>query len=154
LNRIRQRHTGAILVAFLWGNALLRWAEEMGHDAARVVDNYQRLSSPVDLSTSGRPTIRSFNRWVYTTCSLNSMSPKRWRKLKQHPGLFDGAALTARQAIFGIRQYFHCPRCGAKKYADYWTRVGKPLESNPHSALVVNALNDPFVPAWACLQQN
>jgi predicted alpha/beta-fold hydrolase len=158
LNRIRQRHTGAILAVgvSLGGNALLRWAEEMGHDAARVVDAIASVSSPVDLSASGEAIGRGFNRWVYTRMFLNSMKPKAMEKLKQHPGLFDGAALTAASDLYEFDNIFTAPLHGFKNTQDYWTRAS----AKPHlsqiriPALVVNALNDPFVPDWSLPQQS
>ena len=153
LNRIRQHHRGPILAVgvSLGGNALLRWAQEMGHEAARVVDAIASISAPVDLSASGHAIGRGFNRWVYTRMFLNSMKPKALAKLKQHPGLFDAAALSAARDLYEFDNIFTAPLHGFKNAQDYWTRASaKPhLSQIKIPALVVNALNDPFVPAWS-----
>lgn len=153
LARLRQRHRGAIFAigVSLGGNALLRWAEEMGHEARRVVDAIASVSSPVDLYASGDAIGRGFNRWVYTRMFLNSMKPKAMGKLKQHPGLFDGAALAAARDLYDFDNVFTAPLHGFKNTQDYWTRAS----AKPHlnqiriPTLVVNARNDPFVPAWS-----
>ncbi len=154
LNRIRERHRGPIFAVgvSLGGNALLRWAEEMGHEAARVVDAIASVSSPVDLSASGEAIGRGFNRWVYTRMFLKSMKPKALLKLKQYPGLFDASALAAASDLYQFDNIFTAPLHGFKNTSDYWTRAS----AKPHlnqirlPTLIVNAQNDPFVPAW-CL---
>ena len=56
LARMRQRHSGPIVVVgiSLGGNALLRWTQEMGSEAARLVDAVASVCSPIDLAASGR----------------------------------------------------------------------------------------------------
>lgn len=157
LARLRQQHTGAILAVgiSLGGNALLRWAEEMGEQAARVVDAVVSVSSPLDLAASGRAIGRGFNRLVYTRMFLNSMKPKALLKLAQHPGLFDASQLHAARDLYAFDNVFTAPLHGFKNTDDYWRRAS----AQPHlhqiciPALVVNALNDPFIPA-ACLPQS
>ena len=72
----------------LGGNALLRWAEEMGEQAAQFVSAVASVSAPLDLAASGRAIGRGFNRLVYTRRFLDTMKPKALQKLAQHPGLF------------------------------------------------------------------
>jgi predicted alpha/beta-fold hydrolase len=151
LARMRARHRGPILAVgvSLGGNALLRWAEEMGAQAARVVDAVASVSSPVDLSASGQAIGRGFNRMVYTRMFLNTMKPKAMTKLAQHPGLFNAQALQAARDLYEFDNVFTAPLHGFKNTEDYWSRAS----AKPHlhqiriPALVVNARNDPFVPA-------
>lgn len=158
LNRLRQRHVGSILAVgvSLGGNALLRWAQEMGHQARQVVDAIASVSAPVDLCASGDAMGRGFNRKVYTRMFLNSMKPKAMAKLSQHPGLFDGLALTAARDLYAFDNVFTAPLHGFKDTRDYWTRAS----AKPHlnqirvPTLVVNAKNDPFVPAWSLPKHN
>ena len=158
LNRMRERHQGPIFAVgvSLGGNALLRWAEEMGHDASRVVSAVAAVSSPVDLYASGQAIGRGFNRLVYTRMFLNSMKPKALDKLKQYPGLFDGASLAKARDLYAFDNIFTAPLHGFKNTQDYWTRAS----SKPHlnqiriPTLVFNARNDPFVPAWCLPQQS
>ena len=158
LNRMRERHQGPIFAVgvSLGGNALLRWAAEMGHDASRVVSAVAAVSSPVDLYASGQAIGRGFNRLVYTRMFLNSMKPKALDKLKQYPGLFDGASLAKARDLYAFDNIFTAPLHGFKNTQDYWTRAS----SKPHlnqiriPTLVFNARNDPFVPAWCLPQQS
>ncbi len=154
LETLRARHTGPILVVgiSLGGNALLRWAQEAGAHAAQVVSAVAAVSSPIDLAAGGYAIGRGFNRQVYTRMFLNTMKPKALAKLAQHPGLFDREALAAARDLYEFDNVFTAPLHGFKSTEDYWGRASaKPrLHEIRIPALVVNARNDPFVPAW-CL---
>ena len=155
LRRLRTVHTangGGALVAVgisLGGNALMRWAGEMGASAGRVADAVAAVSSPIDLAAGGHAIGRGFNRQVYTRMFLNTMKPKALAKLAQHPGLFDRNALLAARDLHAFDQHFTAPLHGFRSTEDYWARAS----AKPHlpririPALLVNALNDPFVPA-------
>ena len=133
----------------LGGNALMRWAGEMGACAARVANAVAAVSSPLDLAAGGHAIGRGFNRQVYTRMFLHTMKPKALAKLAQHPGLFDRAALEAARDLYAFDQHFTAPLHGFRSTEDYWARAS----AKPHlpririPALLVNALNDPFVPA-------
>jgi predicted alpha/beta-fold hydrolase len=150
LSRLRGLHTGPILAVgvSLGGNALLRWAQEAGHTAAQKVSAVAAVSSPVDLAASGRAMGRGFNRLVYTRMFLHSMKPKALQKLKQFPGLFDRDALLASRNLYDFDNAFTAPLHGFKDTNDYWERASaKPrLHEIKIPALLLNALNDPFVP--------
>lgn len=151
LQGLRQKHTGVILAVgvSLGGNALLRWAEEAGSQAGRVVDAVASISAPVDLVASGHAIGRGFNRQLYTRMFLASMKPKALLKLKQHPGLFNAQALRDADDLYAFDNVFTAPLHGFKNTDDYWARAS----AKPHLSrirvptLVVNAQNDPFVPA-------
>ncbi|MCJ0764625.1 YheT family hydrolase [Variovorax terrae] len=136
----------------LGGNALLRWAEEMGEAAAPVAEAVASVCSPVDLTAGGQAIGRGFNRLVYTRMFLNTMVPKALQKLDQHPGLFDREALLAARSLYEFDNVFTAPLHGFRSTDDYWARASaKPqLDRIRIPALVVNARNDPFVPSW-CL---
>jgi predicted alpha/beta-fold hydrolase len=135
----------------LGGNALLRWAGESGEMAKDLVRAVVAISSPLDLTASGLAIGTGFNRWVYTRMFLNTMKPRALQKLAQHPGLFDKAALLAAQDLHAFDNVFTAPLHGFKSTDDYWARASaKPhLQRIRIPALAVNALNDPFVPAWS-----
>lgn len=133
----------------LGGNALLRWAGEMGEQAAPVVRAVAAVCSPLDLAAGGHAIGRGFNRLVYTRMFLRSMVPKALRKLDQHPGLFDREALLAARDLYAFDNIFTAPLHGFASTDDYWTRASaKPvLPAIRVPALALNARNDPFVPA-------
>jgi len=113
------------------------------------------VCSPIDLAAGGYAIGRGFNRLVYTRMFLNTMVPKALQKLAQFPGLFDGDALKAARDLYEFDNIFTAPLHGFKSTEDYWARAS----AKPHlhririPALVVNARNDPFVPAWSLPSQ-
>ncbi|HJS02732.1 MAG TPA: alpha/beta fold hydrolase [Variovorax sp.] len=151
LARLRERHVGPMLAAgvSLGGNALLRWVEEAGAEASKVVSAAASISAPLDLAAGGAAIGQGFNRLVYTRMFLASMKPKALAKLAQHPGLFDRAQLLAASDLHAFDNVFTAPLHGFRDTDDYWRRASaKPhLDAIRIPALVVNATNDPFVPA-------
>jgi hypothetical protein len=156
LGRLRLRQ-GARLWAVgisLGGNALLRWAQEAGDSAGTVAHAVAAVCSPVDLAASGRAIGRGFNRQVYTRMFLRTMVPKALAKLAQHPGLFSREAMLAARDLYTFDNLFTAPLHGFASTDDYWARAS----AKPHlaririPALVLNARNDPFVPATSLPQ--
>ncbi len=151
LRRFQRGHAGPVLAVgiSLGGNALMRWAGEMGASAAAVVRAVASVCSPLDLAASGHAIGQGFNRLVYTRMFLNSMVPKALKKLEQHPGLFSAEALLAARDLYAFDNVVTAPLHGFKNTEDYWERAS----AKPHMrriavpALALNALNDPFVPA-------
>ena len=148
----QDRAPGAPMLAAgvsLGGNALLRWAEEAGEQAGRRVRALASVSAPLDLAAVGAAIGRCFNRLVYTRMFLATMKPKALAKLAQHPGLFDRDRLLAAGDLYAFDDVFTAPLHGFRGVDDYWSRGS----SKPHlaairvPALLVNARNDPFVPA-------
>lgn len=135
--------------ASLGGNALLRWAGEVGHVAAQRVKAVAAICAPLDLAAGGHAIGKGFNRLVYTRMFLSSMVPKALGKLAQHPGLFDREALLAARDLYAFDNLFTAPLHGFKNTEDYWARASaKPVLPDIRvPALALNAQNDPFVPA-------
>lgn len=155
LQRFRAHHQaagGGPLVAAgvsLGGNALLRWAGEVGSDAARCVQAVAAVCAPLDMAAGGHAIGRGFNRQVYTRLFLRTMKAKAQAKLAQHPGLFDAARLAAARDLYAFDDLFTAPLHGFGGVEDYWARgSAKPHLANVRvPALALNARNDPFVPA-------
>jgi predicted alpha/beta-fold hydrolase len=133
----------------LGGNALMRWAGEMGHSAGQTVRAVAAVSSPLDLAAGGHAIGRGFNRLVYTRMFLATMVPKALKKLEQHPGLFNREALLAARDLYEFDNLFTAPLHGFRDTEDYWARASaKPVLADIKvPALALNSLNDPFVPA-------
>lgn len=151
LAQLRQRHPGPIMAVgiSLGGNALMRWAGEMGAQACSWVSAVASVCSPLDLASSGQAIGRGFNRQVYTRMFLKTMKPKALQKLAQHPGLFNEQALRSARDLYEFDNVFTAPLHGFRNTQDYWQRAS----AKPHlsrirvPALALNAQNDPFVPA-------
>ena len=153
LARLREKHAGPIVAVgvSLGGNALLRWAAEAGESASGVVSAVAAVCSPVDLAAGGWAIGRGFNRLLYTTMFMRTLKPKALAKLDQHPGLFDRERLLAARDLRDFDDLFTAPLHGFRDADDYYARASaKPhLQRIQIPALVLNARNDPFVPAWS-----
>ena len=153
LRRLQAGHAGPLVVVgiSLGGNALMRWAGELGSGAAQVVRAVASVCSPLDLAAGGWAIGRGFNKRVYTRMFLSSMVPKALQKLDQHPGLFSRQAMLAVRDIYAFDNVFTAPLHGFKNTDDYYQRAsGKPhMRAIAVPALALNALNDPFIPDWS-----
>jgi predicted alpha/beta-fold hydrolase len=150
LRRIRAVHRGPVYAigVSLGGNALMRWAGEMGAAAQSVVKGAVSICSPLDLYASGIHIGRGLNRHIYTPMFLRSMKPRALQKLAQYPNLFDRKKMLASTDLYEFDNVFTAPLHGFQSTEDYWIRASaKPhLASIQISALAINAINDPFIP--------
>jgi predicted alpha/beta-fold hydrolase len=151
LKRIKAQHTGDVYAVgvSLGGNALMRWAGEIGSDAAKLVNGIVSICSPLDLLASGHHLGRGLNRYLYTPMFLRSMKPNALKKLQQYPMLFDKQKMLESKDLYEFDNAVTAPVHGFKNTEDYWTRASaKPHMHNISvKALAINALNDPFIPA-------
>lgn len=151
LERLRTRSSRPLRVVgiSLGGNALLRWAQEAGEAAAATAASVAAVCSPIDLAAGGHAIGRGLNRQIYTRMFLATMKPKALAKLAQHPGLFNRDTLLAARTLYDFDNVFTAPLHGFRNTEDYWARGS----AKPHlhririPALVLNARNDPFIPA-------
>ncbi|HRH81000.1 MAG TPA: hydrolase [Thiobacillaceae bacterium] len=151
LNRLRRDHPGRQIHAVgvsLGGNALLKWLGEQGEAAEVVVRRAAAIGAPLDLPAAGAALDRGFNR-VYAARFLKSLKRKALDKLDRFPGLYDRAALEAIDSILGFDDLVTAPLHGFRDAEEYWTRsASKPwLKHIRVPTLVLNARNDPFLPA-------
>jgi hypothetical protein len=135
----------------LGGNALLKWLGEQGPAATDWVDSAAAVSAPVDLGAAGEALDRGFNRRVYTARFLATLKAKALRKALQFPGLLDAPAIARATTFREFDTLVTAPLHGYRDAADYWRQVSsKPLlKSIAVPTLVLNARNDPFLPAQA-----
>ena len=150
LRRLKAQHMGDVhaIGVSLGGNALMRWAGEMGHVATEMVRGAISICSPLDLYASGLHIGRGLNRHIYTPMFLRTMKPRALQKLAQYPSLFDQSKMLASRDLYEFDNVFTAPLHGFQNTEDYWTRASaKPHLSNIQiPALAINALNDPFIP--------
>jgi len=131
----------------LGGNALLRYLGEEG-GGARFVDAAASVSAPLDLAGGGAALSQGFNM-LYTRMFLQTLKRKSLDKLRQYPGLFDRAAMLASRDLYAFDNIVTAPLHGFRDTDDYWARASsKPvLGAIAVPTLVLNARNDPFLPA-------
>jgi uncharacterized protein len=158
LRRIKAREPQRKLIAVgisLGGNALMRWAQEMGASASEIASAVASVCSPLDLAAAGYAIGTGFNRQVYTRMFLKTMKPKAMERLALHPKLFDANALQASRDLYEFDNIFTAPLHGFKDTEDYWARASaKPRMAEIQiPALALNAKNDPFMPASSLPQE-
>lgn len=131
----------------LGGNMLAKWLGERGEDA-RFVTAAASIGSPLDLVAGGHAIGRGFNR-LYTKMFLATLKAKARDKAQRFGYAIDVEVLRRARDLYAFDNLFTAPVHGFRDTLDYWTRASaKPLLGNvrvPH--LVLNARNDPFVPA-------
>ncbi len=132
----------------LGGNALLKWAGERGAGAASRARAVAAVCAPLDLAACGHHLARGFNR-VYTRHFLTTLKAVSRARLKQFPGLFDPMRMEAASNLYQFDDAVTGPLHGFAGADDYWARCSaKPwLVHIRVPALVLNARNDPFLPA-------
>jgi len=131
----------------LGGNALLRWLGESQQEA-RIVDAACAVSAPLDLAAGGAALSRGMNM-IYTRLFLQTLKPKCLHKLHQFPGLFDRDAMLRARNLYEFDNVVTAPLHGYRNTDDYWHRASARdvLADIRVPTLVLNALNDPFMPA-------
>ncbi len=152
LRRMKARRPDIQLIVVgvsLGGNALMRWAQEMGASASNIVSAVASVCSPLDLAAAGHAIGTGLNRLIYTRMFLNTMIPKAMERLALHPQLFDEQALKSSRDLYAFDNIFTAPLHGFKNTEDYWARASAKLRMAEIQipALALNARNDPFMPA-------
>ena len=158
LRRFAARAGGAQVHAAglsLGGNVLMKWLGEQGTAATGVIDSAISVCAPVDLSAAGAALERGFAR-VYALNFLQTLKGKAMAKLEQFPGLFDAGALLQVRTMRGFDDVFTAPLHGYRDVDDYWTRAScKPgLRAVAVRSLLINSLDDPFLPRAALPRQD
>ena len=91
------------------------------------------------------------NRHIYTAMFLRTMKHKVLEKARRFPGAIDVMRIAHARDLRDFDDAYTAPMHGFRNALDYWTRASsKPwLASITVPTLVLNARNDPFMPAKA-----
>jgi len=150
LRAAARRYPAARLYAVgisLGGNMLAKWLGERGTDAC-FVTAAASIGSPLDLAAGGAALARGFNL-LYTKMFLATLKGKALEKIARFPGFASADAVRASRNLYDFDNAYTAPVHGFRNTDEYWARAsGKPHLAGvevPH--LVLNARNDPFVPA-------
>lgn len=151
LRRLRGRAAAPLYAAgvSLGGNALARWAGLQQRQAQAIVQAIAVVSAPLDLVAGGLALGQGLNRQIYTRMFLRTLVPKALAKWRQFPGLFDREAVLRARDLRMFDDAFTAPVHGFQDAMDYWRKASaKPLLGGiAVPTLLLNALDDPFVPA-------
>src|SRR5574342_728033 len=109
-------------------------------DLAWVIDHLRARAGALD---------RGFNRAVYTTSFLRTMKAKIRAKRHLYNGDLDLRAALRSRTFREYDRSFTAPLNGFADERDYWTRAssGPYLERIRRPTLLINAVNDPFMPS-------
>ena len=132
----------------LGGSALINWLGRAGTAARVVVARAAAVSTPLDLVAAGAAIGQGANR-LYTRYFLRTLKPKALAMARRHPGTIDIARLERARSMWDFDDVVTAPLHGFAGTRDYWTRASsKPwLARVALPTLVLNARNDPFIPA-------
>lgn len=152
LSRIRRSLPTTTVYAVgisLGGNALLKWLGEAGSTAGEFLAGAVAVSAPLDMNAAGAALDSGFNRQVYTRYFLSTLKSKSLAKAARFPGLLDIEAIRAATTFREFDTLVTAKLHGYRDAEDYWTRTSsKPLLKHVAiPTLVLNAKNDPFLPA-------
>lgn len=152
LRRMHREHAASqpiyVIGVSLGGNVLLKWAGENGEHANQMIAGIATISVPLDLAAAGAALDVGFNQ-VYARHFLISLKAKGLQKAAQFPGLLNATALKKCNTIYDFDNLVTAPLHGFRDTDEYW-RISSSKQWLPHirvPALVINARNDPFVPA-------
>ncbi|MGH8753185.1 MAG: YheT family hydrolase, partial [Burkholderiales bacterium] len=151
LRRLKTQNPQSTIYAVgvsLGGNVLLKWLGEQGEEAVNIINAAAAVSAPLDMLAAGDHLGQGFNLF-YTRAFLASMKEKFLEKLKRFPKLADRKAMLRSMTLRQFDDVVTAPLHGYKNTDDYWTRASsKPGLINIRvPTLLINAKNDPFLPA-------
>jgi uncharacterized protein len=133
----------------LGGNVALKWLGERGKEAPAEVVGAVAISTPFDLAASARVLDRGVCRPLYTAAFLRTMKAKVRAKAPLYDGQVDVKAALRARTFAEYDRVVTAPLYGFADERDYWTRSssGPYLAGIRRPCLLINAANDPFIPA-------
>jgi predicted alpha/beta-fold hydrolase len=132
----------------LGGSALLNWLGREEHRAKEIVEAAAAVSTPLDLTAAGISIGQGLNR-IYARHFLSTLVPKALAMAKRFPDALDATAIALADTMHRFDDVVTAPLHGFGGVNDYWERASsKPwLKAVAVRTLVLNARNDPFIPA-------
>jgi len=152
LSRVREIYPDNSIYAVgysLGGNALLKWLGEAGTSTMTLISKAVAVSAPIDLKASADSLDAGLNRILYTPLFVDSMRPKALALSRRFPGLLDDNRIRNAKTIHDIDNAVTSVLYGALDANDYYNKnASKPhLRNITLPTLIINAKNDPFMPA-------
>jgi len=139
----------AVAAVSLGGSMLLNYLAEDGDQA--LPRAAAAISAPLDLVAASTRLDRGLGKLLYTRIFMRTLKPKALATLQQHPGLFDGQRLRQARTFIEFDDLVTAPLHGFGSALNYWRRASSKSRLRQISCptLVLNARNDPFLPASA-----
>jgi predicted alpha/beta-fold hydrolase len=135
----------------LGGNVMLKWLGERGEAAPAQVVAAAAISTPFNLAACASMLDRGLNRRLYTASFLSTMKAKLDQKAHLFGNVLDLSAAFKARTFAEYDRLVTAPLHGFADERDYWDRSSSAqfLPAIRRPALLINALNDPFMPASA-----
>ena len=133
----------------LGANILLKYLGEEGTEVPATLKAAAAISTPFDLAISAQSFERGFFNRLYMNRLVRSLTRKTRAKLHQYPNLVNRRQLDAVRTIREFDELVTAPLHGFTSAADYWAASSchRFLASIRRPTLLINALDDPLVPA-------
>jgi len=144
------RRVGLVGVS-LGGNVALKWLGERGDEAPPQVAGAVAISTPFDLAACAAALDTGLPRALYTADFLRTMKAKVRAKAHLYDGRVDVEAALRARTFTEYDRFVTAPLYGFADERDYWTRSSSAryLARIRRRCLLINAVNDPFIPASA-----
>ena len=141
---------GAVGVS-LGGNILLKWLGECGPGVPKQFVAAVGISVPFDLAACAQVLDHGLRRALYTENFMRTLRRKVRDKARRFPGFVDIAATSRARTFAAYDRTVTAPLHGFADERDYWARAssGPYLARIRRPTLLINALDDPFVPPGA-----
>ena len=152
LKTVHGRFPGARLYAVgvsLGGNQLTKYLGDRGTDAG-FLTAAASIGAPIDLVAGSERVSKGVNV-LYADMFLSTLKPKLEEKAKRFPDLIDIEAVRRCKTLYDFDALYTAPIHGFPSAMAYWQQCScRPVLPNVRvPLLLLNAKNDPFLPAWA-----
>lgn len=135
------------LVGFsLGGNVVMKYLGEAGKSLPGPVSAGVGFSVPCDLTAACEALDQGLSR-MYVRRFLRTLIPKALEKAERFPGILDPEAIRRARSLEDYDNAVTAPVFGFRDARDYWRKASSlPVLADIRvPALVVNALDDPFL---------
>jgi uncharacterized protein len=143
-----QTRLGAVGIS-IGGNVLLKWLGEQADAAPSLLAGAVAISVPFDLVACARVMDQGLQKILYTASFMRSFRAKTRAKARAYPGFVDVAAALRARTFADYDHAVTAPLHGFADEVDYWQQAssGPYLAQIRRPTLLINALDDPFIPA-------
>lgn len=151
LRELRARFPSRAIYAVgvsLGGNALTKWCGELGAAAGKTINAAASVSNPLDLGISAEAILHGHN-WVFNRYFMRAMGASFEARMELHPHLREKSFLTRPKSFPEFDEHYTAPTHGYTSAWDYYHRASSRgfIANIRVPFLLLNAMNDPFVPA-------
>ena len=139
---------GAVGIS-IGGNVLLKWLGEQREAASKTLAAAAAISVPFDLGACARVMDQGLQKVLYTASFMRSFRHKLRAKARAYPAFVDMRAALRARTFAVYDRVVTAPLHGFADEMDYWQRAssGPYLRHIRRPTLLLNALDDPFIPA-------